>query len=126
MLIRGARLRGSAINQSVDPNSRVFILEARFANPATELKPGMFATARVRQPGGVQAVFVPRTGVVRDKTTDSNQAFVIQNGKARLRVVQVGDAAGDSVRIVSGILAGEVVALNNQNELFDGAAVSSR
>ena len=36
----------SAINQSVDPNSRIFILEARFANSGTELKPGMFARAR--------------------------------------------------------------------------------
>ena len=80
----------------------------------------------MRQPGGVQAVFVPRLAVLRDKTTDSNQTFVIQNGKARLRVVQVGDTAGDAVRIVSGIAAGEVVALNNQNELFDGALVTTR
>lgn len=116
----------SAINQSVDPNSRIFILEARFNNPKAELKPGMFATARVRQPGGVQAVFVPRTAVVRDKTTDSNQAFVIQNGKARLRVVQLGDAIDNNVRVVSGINAGEVVALNNQNELFDGAPVAQK
>jgi RND family efflux transporter MFP subunit len=116
----------SAINQSVDPNSRIFILEARFANPSTELKPGMFATARVRQPGGVRAVFVPRAAVVRDKTTDSNQAYVIQNGKARLRVVQTGEALDATVRVVSGIAGGEVVALNNQSELFDGAPVTAR
>jgi len=116
----------SAINQSVDPNSRIFILEARFNNPKAELKPGMFATARVRQPGGVQAVFVPRAAVVRDKTTDSNQAFVIQDGKARLRVVQIGDAIDNTIRVVSGVAAGEVVALNNQNELFDGAPVAQK
>jgi RND family efflux transporter MFP subunit len=116
----------SAINQSVDPNSRIFILEARFQNPSNELKPGMFATARVRQPGGVQAVFVPRAAVVRDKTTDSNQAFVIQDGKAHLRVVQVGEVSDGAVRVVSGIAAGEVVALNKQNELYDGAVVASK
>jgi multidrug efflux pump subunit AcrA (membrane-fusion protein) len=115
-----------AINQSVDPNSRVFILEARFANPATALKPGMFATAHVMQPGGVQAVFVPKQAVLRDKTTDSNQAFLIVNGKARLRVVQVGNTQGDSVRILSGISRGEVVATTNQMELYDGAAVTSK
>jgi multidrug efflux pump subunit AcrA (membrane-fusion protein) len=117
--------RVSAINQSVDPNSRVFILEARFENPKADLKPGMFATARVRQPGGVQAVFVPRAAVIRDKTTDSNQAFVIANGKARLRVVQMGEVKDSSVRILSGIAAGETVALNNQSELFDGAPVNA-
>ena len=113
----------SAINQSVDPNSRAFILEARFNNPDSALKPGMFATARVQQPGGVQAVFVPRGAVIRDKTTDSNQVFVVDGGKAHLRVVQIGDATGDTIRIVSGIAAGEVVATNRQNELFEGAPV---
>ncbi len=116
--------RVSAINQSVDPNSRVFILEARFDNPDTALKPGMFATAHVRLPGGVQGVFLPKPAIVRDKTTDSNQVFAIQNGKARLRVVSVGEATGDLVRIMSGIADGEVVAANNQVELFDGAPVT--
>jgi multidrug efflux pump subunit AcrA (membrane-fusion protein) len=115
----------SAINQSVDPNSRIFILEARFQNPGAALKPGMFATARVRQPGGVQAVFVPRNAVIRDKTTDSNQAYVIQDGKARLRVVQLGEAVDANVRVISGIAGGETVALNHQNELYDGAPVSA-
>jgi multidrug efflux pump subunit AcrA (membrane-fusion protein)/AcrR family transcriptional regulator len=113
-----------AINQSVDPNSRIFILEARFDNPDMALKPGMFANARVLQPGSMPAVFVPRQAVVRDKTTDSNQSFAISDGKARLRVVQIGETAGDYVRVISGIAAGETVALDKQNELYDGAPVS--
>jgi multidrug efflux pump subunit AcrA (membrane-fusion protein) len=63
---------------------------------------------------------------VRDKTTDSNQVFAIQNGKARLRVVAVGEPAGDLVRVLTGVSAGEAVAINNQIELFDGAAVNTR
>jgi len=118
--------RVSAINQSVDPNSRVFILEARFDNPDTALKPGMFATAHVRLPGGVEGIFIPKQAIVRDKTTDSNQVFAIQNGKARLRVVSIGESAGDLVRILSGIAAGDLVATNNQVELFDGAPVVSK
>jgi multidrug efflux pump subunit AcrA (membrane-fusion protein) len=118
--------RVSAINQSVDPNSRVFILEARFDNPDTALKPGMFATAHVRLPGGVEGIFIPKQAVVRDKTTDSNQVFVVENGKARLRVVSAGEATSDQIRILTGINAGEIVATTNQLELFDGAIVSQR
>jgi multidrug efflux pump subunit AcrA (membrane-fusion protein) len=118
--------RVSAINQSVDPNSRVFILEARFDNPDTALKPGMFATAHVRLPGGVEGIFIPKQAIVRDKTTDSNQVFAIQNGKARLRVVSMGESVGDLVRILSGIAAGDMVATDNQVELFDGAPVVSK
>ncbi|MDE3195321.1 MAG: efflux RND transporter periplasmic adaptor subunit [Acidobacteriota bacterium] len=115
-----------AINQSIDPNSRVFILEARFDNPDADLKPGMFATAHVLQPGTMASVFVPRQAVIRDKTTDSNQAFAVVDGKARLRVVQIGETVGDSIRVLSGLNAGDTVALNHQSELFDGAPVSKR
>jgi multidrug efflux pump subunit AcrA (membrane-fusion protein) len=116
----------SAVNPSVDSNSRVFILEARFVNPDNALKPGMFATARVLLPGGVEGLFVPNSAVVRDKTTDSHQVWAIQNGKARLRIVTVGEANATEVRILNGLHANEIVALNNQAELFDGAAVSTR
>jgi len=115
-----------AINPSIDPNSRVFILEARFHNPDAALKPGMFATARVMLPGAVQGLFVPRAAVVRDKTTDSNQIYVLDNGKARLHVVSVGvaDESG-MVRIMSGLAAGDTVITNNQTELYDGARIET-
>ena len=71
----------SAVNPRVDPNSRVFILEARFDNPDNALRPGMFSTARVMLPGGEDAIFVPRSAVVRDKTTDSIQVYAVQDGK---------------------------------------------
>lgn len=116
----------SAVNPSVDSNSRVFILEAKFSNVDNALKPGMFATARVLLPGGVEGLFVPKPAVVRDKTTDSYQVWAIQNGKARLRIVNVGEADATDIRILTGLNANETVALNNQAELFDGAAVTSR
>ncbi|SPE35010.1 Efflux transporter, RND family, MFP subunit [Candidatus Sulfopaludibacter sp. SbA3] len=113
----------TAVNPSVDPGSRIFILEARFDNPGAQLRPGMFATAHVLLPGGENAVFVPRSAVIRDKTTDSYQLFTIENGTAHLRVVVLGDAEGDQVRITGGLTGGETVALGHQGELFDGAPV---
>jgi multidrug efflux pump subunit AcrA (membrane-fusion protein) len=115
----------TAVNPSVDPNSRVFILEARFENPKGELRPGMFATARVLLPGGENAVFVPRIAVVRDKTTDSYQVFTVDNNTARLHVVVVGEADGGQMRIVNGLTGNETVATSGQNELFDGAVVQA-
>jgi len=113
----------TAINPSVDPSSRVFILEARFENPGAALRPGMFATARVLLPSGEAAVFIPRRAVIRDKTTDSDQVFTIDHGVAHLHVVLSGDADGDSIRIRSGLTGGESVATSGQSELFDGAPV---
>lgn len=116
----------TAINPSVDPNSRVFTVEARFENPSRELRPGMFATARVLLPGGENAVFVPRQAVIRDKTTDSYQLFTIDGGKAHLRVVVLGDVEGDLVRVTSGLSGGDRVATSNQGQLFDGAPVQTK
>jgi len=113
----------SAINPSVDPNSRAFILEARFNNPKAELRPGMFATARVLLPGTEDAVFVPRAAVIHDRTTDSNQVFVIEANVAHLRVVLTGETDGDSIRVLSGLTGKEAVATNHQSDLFDGAPV---
>jgi RND family efflux transporter MFP subunit len=117
----------SAINPSVDPNSRAFILEARFQNPKAELRPGMFATARVLLPGTEDAVFVSRSAVIHDRTTDANQVFVIENvvgiNVAHLRVVLTGETDGASIRILSGLTGKETIAINHQSDLFDGSPV---
>ena len=115
----------SAINPSVDPNSRVFVLEARFPNPDNALRPGMFATARVLLPGGEEAIFVPRKAVVRDKTTDSNFVYVVDQGKARMHIVLIGEVQGDSLRIQSGLSGNELLVTGNQAQLFDGASVET-
>jgi multidrug efflux pump subunit AcrA (membrane-fusion protein) len=114
-----------AVNASVDPNSRAFILEAAFENHDGALKPGMFATAHVQLPGTASAVFVPKSAVLRDKTTDSNQVFAIGDGKAHLHVVALQDAGSGDVRIASGLAGGEIVATSNVGQLFDGAPVSA-
>ena len=108
-----------AVNASVDPSSRAFILEAAFENRDSALKPGMFATAHVQLPGTTSAVYVPKQAVLRDKTTDSNQVFSISDGKAHLRVVAVQDVSGDQARLASGISGGDVVATSNLTELFE-------
>ncbi len=113
-----------AVNATVDPNSRAFVLEAAFENHDASLKPGMFATARIQLPGNASAVFVPKQTVLRDKTTDSNQVFTISDGKAHLRVVAIQDTSGDEIRLASGITGNEVVATSNLAELFDGAPVN--
>jgi multidrug efflux pump subunit AcrA (membrane-fusion protein) len=115
----------TAVNPSVDPTARSFILEARFENPKSELRPGMFSTARVLLPGGETAVFIPRAAVIRDKTTDSYQVFVVENNTAHLRVVVTGDTEADQIRITNGLTGNETLATTHQSELYDGAPVTT-
>ncbi len=115
----------SAVNPAVNPDSRSFVLEARFQNDDGSLKPGMFANAQVVLPGTQTAIFVPKQAVLRDRTTDSNEVFVVDDGKARLRVVTLGEVEGGQIRVLSGLNAGERVAIDKQPDLYDGALVST-
>jgi hypothetical protein len=50
--------------------------------------------------------------------------FVIQEGIAKLRVVQLGIEEGDAYQVLSGVDADETVATSNLEQLFEGARVS--
>ena len=114
-----------AVVPSVSVNSRTFMAEARFDNPGVEIRPGMYATARVVLDETVKAVFVPSGAVFYDNTTDANHIYSVVDGIARLSVVQVGgDGQGDEVRILSGLRGGETVVTNNHADLYDGATVN--
>ena len=114
----------SAINPAVDPNSRSAIVEALVENNDNALRTGMFATAKISREGGGKAVYVPKSAVFNDQATQSFRVFVIQDGIAKLRVVQMGTDESDSQQIISGVNADETVATSSLNKLYEGAKVS--
>jgi HlyD family secretion protein len=52
--------------------------------------------------------------------------FTVSDGRARLRPVAPGHRTATEVEVLEGIAAGERVVLHPQNELSDGARVSTR
>jgi RND family efflux transporter MFP subunit len=116
----------TAINPAVELTSRAVVVEVEIENRNNQLRPGMFATARILQSEGGEGVFVSRNAVMEDPNTNSFRVFVIEADTARLRVVQLGEQDGNSVRIVTGVSAGEVVATANLDQLYDGAPVVRR
>ncbi|HLL69887.1 MAG TPA: efflux RND transporter periplasmic adaptor subunit [Pyrinomonadaceae bacterium] len=115
--------RVTAVNPAIDPVSRAATVEAAVENGDNALRSGMFATARIVRQGGNKAVFVPRAALVSDQNTQSYRVFVIEKDTAKLRVVQIGASEGDTVQIISGVNADEVVATSNLQQLFEGARV---
>ncbi|MFN0279532.1 MAG: efflux RND transporter periplasmic adaptor subunit [Pyrinomonadaceae bacterium] len=109
----------TAINPAVDANSRSAIVEAKIDNGDNSLRTGMFATATINKEGGSAAVFVPKAAVFRDQATQSAKVFVIQDGVAKLRVVQLGVEEGDWIQILSGVAADDTVATSNLEQLFE-------
>jgi multidrug efflux pump subunit AcrA (membrane-fusion protein) len=118
--------RVTAVNPAVDPASRSFTVEAAIENPENALRSGMFATARITQPGGGQSVYVPREAVVRDQNTNSYRVFTVKDGVAHLQVVQIGDEENGWIQILTGVKTDEDVAVNNQQQLYEGARVQAQ
>ena len=86
------------------------------------LRPGMRARMQVPTSGAREALVVPDEAVT---TTGSESAvYKIVQGKAVREKVELGQDAGTSVEVVTGIAAGDVVATSGLAQLRDGAAVT--
>ena len=106
---------------SVTPNSRTMTVEAEVENNDGLLKPGQFATVRILQPQTSPAVLVPVRSVRAEAGT--NYVFIINNGRAEKRIVQLGQAEADLVEVKTGVSSGEQVATSNVELLNDGSPV---
>ncbi len=113
--------RIARISPNVTPTSRTLTVEAEIENSSGVLKPGQFATVRILQERSEPAVLVPARAVRSE--SGINRVFVIKDGYARERVVQVGQAESDLIEIKSGIAADEIVATSNLEFLSEGVAV---
>ena len=109
------------IAPSVTPNSRTMTVEAEVENGEGLLKPGQFATIRILQPQTSPAVLVPARAVRAESGT--NYVFVVKDGRAEKRIVQLGQAESDLVEVKSGVASGEQVATSNVELLNDGSPV---
>lgn len=113
----------TAVNPALDPTSRSAIVEAAIENGDNALRSGMFGTVRINREGGNAGVFVPKTAVFNDQSTQSYRVFVIQEGVAKLRVVQLGTEENEYFQIITGVNADETVATSNLAQLYEGASV---
>lgn len=113
--------RIARISPSVSSNSRTLTVEAEIENSSGVLKPGQFASVRILQHRAEPAVLVPARAVRTESGV--SRVFVIKDGHAQQRLVQLGQAESDLIEVKGGIAADEQVATSNVDQLSDGVAV---
>jgi multidrug efflux pump subunit AcrA (membrane-fusion protein) len=113
--------RIARISPNVTPTSRTLTVEAEIENGSGALKPGQFATVRILQSRAQPAVLVPARAVRTESGV--SRVFVIKDGHAEERLVQLGQTEGDLIQIKSGVADGENVATTNIEQLSSGMAV---
>jgi multidrug efflux pump subunit AcrA (membrane-fusion protein) len=113
--------RIARISPNVTASSRTLSVEADIENSAGDLKPGQFATVRILQSRSQPATLIPARAVLTESGV--SRVFVIKDGRAEQRLVQLGQAESDLVEVKSGVAEGEQVATSNVEQLSDGIAV---
>ena len=111
----------SRISPGVNAATRAFPFEALVPNPDSVLKPGTFARVHIES-GKVDDVLTLPYSALQYRY-GVNRVFVVGGDKLSMRELAVGERMGDRIEIVSGVKAGERVAVTDVDTLADGAAV---
>ena len=113
----------SLIYPALDPTTRTFKVEVKVPNAKRTLRPGMYARTTFDM-GSKEGVMVPDVAVQKQVGSAERYLYVIVGDSvAERRSVKEGRQVGDRVDILSGIEAGEPVAVTALSKLFDGAKV---
>jgi RND family efflux transporter MFP subunit len=104
---------------SADPASRTVRIKVALAE-TPGLMPGRFARLLVPV-GESSSIGVPSSALVRRGQLE--MVFVVTNQQARLHLVKTGKQLGDQIAILSGLDAGDVVAIDGASLLTDGQPV---
>jgi cobalt-zinc-cadmium efflux system membrane fusion protein len=107
---------------ALQADQRALTVEAIVPNADGVLKPGLFATARIEQPGRTPGVLIPATSVTT--LSGTSRVYVVSGDHVEERIVTTGASVDDLVEITKGLKAGERVATKNVGQLADGIKVS--
>lgn len=110
----------ASIDTRLDPVSRAVQVRAIVPNDDGLLKPGMFMSVDLKRDRG-EVIVAPEQAIVPEGT--SQFVFVVADGIAEKRLVQLGRRIPGFVAIEAGLEAGESVVTEGTHKLFDGAEV---
>jgi membrane fusion protein, multidrug efflux system len=108
------------IDTRVDPVTRAIQVRAIIPNPDEVLKPGMFLSVDLERDRG-DVLMAPEQAIVPEG--DVQYVFVVDNGVAKKRAVELGRRIPGFVAIENGLSAGEAVITEGTNKVRDGSKV---
>ena len=121
---RPERFKGQviAIEPEIDRATRSVSVRGLTENAEGELASGAFANVEVPIGADKPILTVPAQALV--PSVKGHGIWVLTDGKASLRPVEIGQRTADDVEIVSGLSAGDTVLVNNLLRLREGAPVT--
>ncbi|HEU5169795.1 MAG TPA: efflux RND transporter periplasmic adaptor subunit [Gemmatimonadales bacterium] len=103
---------------------RMITVKAQVPNPKRELQAGMFIEARLATDVRPDAVVIPEDAVL--PLQGASYVWVVREGKANRREVELGVRTPGFVEARTGVTAGDQVVVGGQERLSEGAPVMAR
>ena len=122
----GQTFQGKVIrtSDSLSQQTRMLLAEVRATDPQHRLRPGMFASVQMRYKAPDPGILIPGDSLI----TMARGQFVpvVQNGVVQMRSVHVGRDLGSQVFITAGLENGDMVVVNPNDSVQEGAHVNAR
>jgi membrane fusion protein, multidrug efflux system len=112
----------SIVFPSLEEKTRTLSIEALVPDKEGVLKPGLFARVISYTGEMKDTVVVPNTALLYEG--DKIRTYVVEDDKAKERLVKLGNKYGDEIEIVEGIKEGDKVVTAGQQGLSEGAKVN--
>ena len=108
----------SLIYPTINQTSHTFPVEITIANSDSRIRPGMFARVNLNL-GTNENILVSDASVLKQTGSNDRHVFVIKDGKADKKVINVGQHLGDHYEVLSGIEAGDEIVVAGASRLSD-------
>lgn len=112
----------SLIYPALDSQTRTFTVEVTVPNAKERLRPGMFVRT-VFNMGDKSGIMVPDVAIQKQVGSSERYLYVVKEGVAERRAVKLGRQIDGLVDVLSGVEAGEEVAVTGLSRLSNGAEV---
>jgi Fe2+ transport system protein FeoA len=97
-------------------------MEIRLPNPTEKLRPGLIAQVKVVYGKKDPIILIPLDAVIGFGTEPS--VFIVKDGKARRRIIKMGEITGERVEVFEGLVPGDTLVVAGQEYLTDGREVA--
>jgi len=112
------------INDKVDPAGRTFRIRVGVDNDERRYKVGQFVRVALQVERSTNALSVPAEAIVY--RGGEARVFVCRQGRVRQQAVQLGLSNDAAAEVLSGLVAGERVVVDDPSVLSDGMSVAVR
>lgn len=111
----------TTLDNQIDTSTGTLKLKAEFENQDDKLFPNQFINARLQLKTLDKAITIPVDAV--QYGSKGTYVFVVEEGKAKMRLIKLGASEADKVSVIEGLKAGEQIVLEGIDRLYEGKEV---